>query len=106
MAQSFFGDQVRVTNAGVRTIVYTSPLPNTQTVLHSIYIANNDVADMIATVEIGSGTFFSIARNVPIPAGSTLVFDKPITINPGDTLNVTADKINADVIISALQVTP
>jgi len=85
-------------NAGVaistsRTTVYTTPSA-TQSVIHALYISNVDgVNDGSVTIEVtvdGGTTYRHIAKTVPVPANSTLVLDKPINMEAGDILGLTA----------------
>ena len=85
-------------NAGVaigtsRTTLYTAPSA-TQSVIHALYISNVDgVNDADVTVEVttdGGSTYFHICKTVPVPADSTLLMDKPINLEAGDILALTA----------------
>ena len=85
-------------NAGVaigtsRTTAYTTPA-STQTVIHALYISNVDgVNDADVTIEVtidGGTTYRHIAKTVPVPADATLVLDKPINMEAGDILGLTA----------------
>ena len=85
-------------NAGVaigtsRTTVYTTPAA-TQSVIHALYISNVDgVNDGSVTIEVtidNGTTYRHIAKTVPVPANSTLVLDKPINMEAGDILGLTA----------------
>ena len=85
-------------NAGVaigtsRTTLYTCPAA-TQTVIHALYISNIDgVNDADVTVEVtvdGGTTYRHIVRLVPVPAGATLQLDKPINLEAGDIIGLTA----------------
>jgi len=85
-------------NAGVaigtsRTTVYTTPAA-TQSVIHALYISNVDgVNDASVTVEVtvdGGTTYRHIAKTVSVPADATLLLDKPINMEAGDILGLTA----------------
>ena len=85
-------------NAGVaigtsRTTVYTAPAA-TQSVIHALYISNIDgVNDADVTVEVtvdGGSTYRHIAKTVSVPADATLLLDKPINLEAGDILGLTA----------------
>lgn len=85
-------------NAGVsvgtaRTTVYTAPA-STQSVIHAVYVSNIDgvndaTVDIEATVD-GGTTYFHIGKAVSVPAGSTLLLDKPINLEANDILAITA----------------
>ena len=85
-------------NAGVaigtsRTTLYTAP-SNTQSVIHALYISNIDgVNDANVTVEVtvdGGTTYRHICKTVSVPADATLLMDKPINLEAGDILGLTA----------------
>lgn len=85
-------------NAGMaigtsRTTLYTTPA-NTQSVIHALYISNVDgTNDADVTVEVttdGGTTYFHIAKTVPVPADATLLMDKPINLEAGDIIALTA----------------
>jgi hypothetical protein len=85
-------------NAGVaigtsRTTVYFTPEAR-QSVIHALYISNVDgVNDGSVTIEVtidGGTTYRHIAKTVSVPANSTLILDKPINMEAGDILALTA----------------
>ena len=100
-------------NAGVaigtsRTTVYTAPSA-TQSVLHALYISNIDgVNDASVTVEVtidGGTTYRHIAKTVPVPADATLLLDKPINLEAGDILGLTASATgDLEVFASILEI--
>jgi len=85
-------------NAGVavlatRTTLYTCPSA-TEAVVHALYISNVDgtnSADITVEATIDGGTTYrTIIQAAPVPAGGTIVFDKPINLEASDILAVTA----------------
>ena len=100
-------------NAGVaigtsRTTLYTAPAA-TQSVIHALYISNIDgVNDADVTVEVtvdGGTTYFHIAKTVPVPADATLLLDKPINLEAGDILALTASVAgDLEVFASVLEI--
>ena len=76
-----------------RTPIYTTPAA-TQTVIHALYISNIDgVNDASVTIEVtvdGGTTYRHIAKTVSVPADATLILDKPINMEAGDILALTA----------------
>jgi|TARA_B110000908_G_C10153186_1_gene402367 hypothetical protein len=100
-------------NAGVaigtsRTTVYTAPSA-TQSVIHALYISNIDgVNDASVTVEVtidGGTTYRHIAKTVPVPADATLLLDKPINLEAGDILGLTASATgDLEVFASILEI--
>ena len=102
-------------NAGVaistsRTILYTCPVA-TQAVIHALYISNVDgVNDADVTVEItvdGGSNYFHVAKSVPVPAGATLLLDKPMNLEANDVIALTASVAgDLEVFASILEITP
>jgi hypothetical protein len=100
-------------NAGVaigtsRTTAYTTP-NSTQTVIHALYISNIDgTNDADVTIEAtidGGTTYRHLAKAVPVPAGSTLILDKPINMEAGDILALTASVAgDLEVFVSILEI--
>jgi len=100
-------------NAGVaigtsRTTLYTTP-SSTQSVIHALYISNIDgVNDANVTIEVtidGGTTYFHIAKTVPVPADATLLLDKPINLEAGDILALTASTAgDLEVFASILEI--
>jgi len=85
-------------NAGIqvgtsRTTLYTCPA-STTAVIHALYISNVDGitgsdVDIEITVD-GGTTYRYIGKTLAVPEDSTLVLDKPINLEAGDILAVTA----------------
>lgn len=75
------------------TTLYTCPAA-TQAVIHALYVANVDGAiSADATIEVYDSSALvsrKIGFKIPVPAGGTLGFDKPINLEVGDELRVTA----------------
>ena len=91
-----------------RTTLYTCPAA-TQAVIHALYISNIDgVNDADVTVEVtvdGGTTYFHIAKTVPVPADATLLLDKPINLEAGDILALTASVAgDLEVFASVLEI--
>jgi hypothetical protein len=102
------------TNAAIEvgitpTTLYTCP-PNTQSIVHNLHLANQDNVNA-ATVGIQffqalSSDTFVIGNAIPLGVGSALEFDKPINLNPGDSLNIIANNPGLVVAFaSVLQIT-
>jgi hypothetical protein len=94
--------------AATATTIYTAPA-GTQSVIHSLFLSNVDTsANINVTLELydtSLTTAYKILYNVPIPAGSTLVLDKPINLEATDQLRATssvASKIEA--VVSVLEI--
>jgi hypothetical protein len=101
-------------NAGVavgtsRTTLYTCP-SSTEAVIHALYVSNIDgTNDADATIEItidGGSTYRHIGKTVPIPADSTLILDKPINLEAGDILALTASATgDLEAVVAILEIT-
>lgn len=76
------------TGVQANTDLYTVP-GSTTAIIHSLYIANIDtLAAATVDISIDNGTIFHLAKELPVPAGSTLSFDKPINLATGERLKV------------------
>jgi hypothetical protein len=101
-------------NAGVAigtsaTTIYTTPSA-TVAVIHAIYISNVH-GSASATVSIyvtdsSAGSDFYIGKNLTIPAGSTIVLDKPVNLEATDILRaLAATSSTAEAFCSVLEIT-
>lgn len=92
MASSFKNAAVELAGTS-RTDLYTTPAATTA-VMHNLTITNIDgVNSADITIEFydsSATTYFKLAYLVPVPAGSTLIFDKPINLETGDKVSLTA----------------
>ena len=79
---SITGDEIYTCGAGKQCLV------------HALYLSNIDGTNSVnATVEVtfdGGTTYVPIAKTVPVPADSTLILDKPLNLEAGDKVKVTA----------------
>ena len=100
-------------NAGVAigtsgTTIYTTP-GSTAAVIHAIYISNVH-GSASATVSIyvtdsSAGSDFYIGKNLTIPAGSTIVLDKPVNLEATDILKaLAATSSTAEAFCSVLEI--
>ena len=96
MASSFKNAAVNLTTTS-RTDLYTTPA-STTAVVHNLTIANTDgVVSANITIEFydsSTTTYYKLAHLVPVPAGATLIFDKPINLETGDKISLTASVAN------------
>lgn len=76
--------------AATATTIYTAPA-STQSVVHAIYLSNADgTSNINVTLEFydsSAAASYKVLYNVPVPAGSTIVLDKPINLEAGDRLD-------------------
>ncbi len=78
------------------TPIYSAPAA-TQSIVHSCIISNvhaTDSADVDIKVQTDGSNYYHIAKNVPVPAGSSLVIDKPIDMAVGDLLQMSSSAVN------------
>lgn len=92
MASSFRNAAVNLSSTS-RTDLYTTP-SSTTAVVHNLTIANIDGTNSAnITIEFydsSATTYYKLAHLVPVPAGATLIFDKPINLETGDKISLTA----------------
>ena len=95
-----------VTGGGV---VYTAPAATTS-IVHSCYISNIDGTSSV-NVDIkaratSGDTYYHVAKTVPVPAGSTLVLDKPIDLEATGDIHMTASAdSDAETVLGILEIT-
>lgn len=90
-----------------RTDVYTAGAGITA-VVHGIHVSNIDGTNA-ATVDIefydsSATTYFHLGKTLPVPAGSTMVFEKPVNLETGDKISITASAANdIEAVLSVLE---
>ena len=91
MANTFKNAAVAIGTSA--TTLYTAPAGTTG-IIHAIYISNvdgtNDATVDITVTDTSAGQTFHIMKTVEVPSDSTLVIEKPINLEAGDILKVTA----------------
>ena len=81
---------------------------NSTAIINTAMISNTDgEQNVLVNITIFDGTNTTIiGQNIPIPAGATLVLDKPITLEPLDRFRVfTAHSNDVSVHCSVIEVT-
>ena len=96
MANTFINKGAALTTGGAD--IYGPVSASTQAIIHSCIVSNIHATDS-ANVDIkvttdGGSTYFYVAKNVPVPAGSTLVLDKPVDMAVGDILQMKSSASN------------
>ena len=92
------------------TTLYTVP-GSTTGIVHAIYVSNihttNDgTVDISVTDTSQSNTAFNIAKNLSVPQGSSVVFEKPINLEATDILKLTASAASTiEAFASILEIT-
>jgi len=85
-------------NSGVAVLatstdLYTCPV-STAAVIHALYLSNIDgINPANVTIKVYDSsvtTEYTVGLNLPVPAQSTLVLDKPINLEDGDIIRITA----------------
>ena len=108
MANSFKNAGVAVGTS--RTTLYTCP-SGKEAVIHALYLSNIDgtnsvTADIEITID-GGTTYRYIGKTLAVPADSTLIPDKPINLEAGDILAITASATgDLEAVCSILEITP
>ena len=108
MANTFINKSGAVGDSA--TTLYTVP-GSTTGVVHAIYVSNihttNDgTVDISVTDTSQSNTAFSIAKNLSVPQGSSVVFEKPINLEATDILKLTASAASTiEAFASILEIT-
>lgn len=92
-----------------RTDVYTAPAA-TASVIHAVYLSNIDGASSVdATIEVydsSATTYYHVGKTIPVPADSTLVLDKPLNLEAGDKVTITASAASdLEAFLSVLEIT-
>tara|TARA_R100000656_G_scaffold13454_2_gene13749 strand:- start:355 stop:678 length:324 start_codon:yes stop_codon:yes gene_type:complete len=107
MANTFKNQGAALTTGG--GIVYTAPGATTS-IVHSCYVSNIDGTNS-ANVDIkaratSGDTYFYVAKSVQVPAGSSLVLDKPIDLEATGDIHMTASE-NSDLetVLGILEIT-
>jgi len=90
-------------------IVYAAPSATTS-IIHSCFISNIDgtsSVDVDIKARATSGdTYYHVAKSVPVPAGSTLVLDKPIDLEATGDVHMTASvNSDAEAVLGILEIT-
>ena len=107
MANSFKNAGIQVGTS--RTTLYTCPSGSTA-VIHALYVSNVDGltasnVDIEITVD-GGTTYRYIGKTLAVPEDSTLILDKPINLEAGDILALTASSTgDIEAVCAILEIT-
>ena len=110
MANDFKNQGYALTTGG--NIVYTAPSGDVldTAIIHSMIISNIDGTNS-ANVSIkarakAADTYFHVAKDIPVPAGSSLSIPKPVDLESGGDIHMTASA-NGDLeaVLSILEIT-
>tara|TARA_B100000959_G_C14829415_1_gene561223 strand:- start:315 stop:638 length:324 start_codon:yes stop_codon:yes gene_type:complete len=107
MANNFINAAKAIGNTA--TTVYTVP-GSTTGVVHAIYVSNihatNDGTVDISVTDTSASDTFHIAKNISVPQGSSVVFEKPINLEATDILKLTASAASTlEAFASILEIT-
>ena len=91
------------------TTIYTAP-GSTTSVIHAIYVSNihssGDGTVDIKVTDTSTSSTYHIAKNLDVPNGSTVVFEKPVNLETGDILKLkAAGSGTLEVFVSVLEMT-
>jgi hypothetical protein len=108
MANTFKNASI-VVNTTPGTVIYTTPSA-TSSVVHTLIIANTSAQPQNVTVQmvdVSTSTSFRLLTNAPIPVGGSLFFPKPINLEAGDAIRITAStSASLEAYASILEITP
>ncbi len=103
MANTFRNASLAVTTSSVA--MYTTPA-STTSVVHALYLSNIDgLSGRTVDIQVydsSVSTAFFVVKAVPVPAGSSLVLDKPINLEAADELRITASDNSAIIAHAAV----
>ena len=107
MANNFINAAKAIGNTA--TTVYTVP-GSTTGVVHAIYVSNihttNDGTVDISVTDTSATATFHIAKNISVPQGSSVVFEKPINLEATDILKLKANAASTlEAFASILEIT-
>tara|TARA_R100001086_G_scaffold100583_1_gene50326 strand:- start:127 stop:462 length:336 start_codon:yes stop_codon:yes gene_type:complete len=91
--------------------IYSGPGGSKQAVVHSIYVSNIDgtsSADVtIKAKNVSGDTYRHVAKDVPVPAGSSLVLDKPIDLSSTGIIHMEASLAgDLETVLGILEIDP
>lgn len=104
MAESFANATLAVTTSA--TALYTCPALTTANV-YTIYLSNisGTSADITCDIQLfddSKSTAFTVGNNIDVPFGTTLVFDKSITLEENDEIRVLASAASSCEAIASI----
>ena len=107
MANNFINAAKAIGNSA--TTVYTVPSATTG-IVHAIYVSNihatNDGTIDILVTDTSASATFHVAKNISVPQGSSVVFEKPINLEATDILKLTANAASTiEAFASILEIT-
>ena len=107
MANNFINAAKAIGNSA--TTIYTVPSATTG-IVHAIYVSNihaaNDGTVDISVTDTSASATFHIAKNISVPQGSSVVFEKPINLEATDILKLTASAASTiEAFASILEIT-
>ena len=95
MANAFKNKGLDIT--AVEQVIYTAPA-STESVIHAVVLTNiTDGFESLVSLsvnDVSASADYKILHRVPVSPGSTLTFDKPINLEAGDSLKVSASDNN------------
>ena len=91
--------------------IYSGPGGSKQAIVHSVYVSNihaTDTANVtIKAKNVTGDTYRHVAANVPVPAGSSLVLDKPIDMSATGKIWMEASAaLKLETVLGILEIDP
>jgi len=99
-----------VPQAGMSNATGDSRDNSSTAIVHALFLSNIDATqEVMVDIDIYNPTYVTpniIGKDIPIPAGSTLFFEKPVNLEENDTLRITTASSNdVDAVASTLTIT-
>lgn len=107
MASNFKNATVAIGTSN--TTIYSAPSSPTikSAVIHGLFFANKDgtatVNVSLQLYDASGATARNILYEVPVPPNTTLSVDKPINLEPTDSIRASASSANLDCVASILE---
>ena len=95
------------TSANANMAVYTAPA-STRAVVIGLTLANTASSQITASIKLSAGQTVFLAKNIPIPSGSSFEFmaGNKIIMLTGNTISVSSNTANSlDTVFSFMEIT-
>ena len=107
MAIAFKNTSTSVTTADTMQTMYTAPGSVNGSIVHAIYIANKLMTSAIVCslvlVDDSATTEKYIMKDITVFKNTSLVVDKVVNLEPGDSLKLQSSSTDCDVVMSVLE---
>ena len=107
MAIAFKNTSTTVALADTMQTMYTAPGNVNGSIVHAIYIANKLMTSAIVCslvlVDSSASTEKYIMKDITVFKNTSLVVDKVVNLEPGDSLKLQSSSVDCDVVMSVLE---